>query len=252
MGGGIGKKIKTHQRPFYILVAAVFFGVLVFVKIGDIKAKADAPIHSFYGQRNQNGVPVSAMRMEKKEAFFYEQATLTRISKQDCIAWIDSNFQKKLFIGAPVLFQDNGQTWHGRVVALGNELDYSCGLYRADVHFDEELKTDDQWINAKIAVASSQRMTLKNEYIDCAQDQCFTWIVKGSRPYKIKIETGISDNHKTDILSGLKHMDAVITSDVRSLFQGEKIMVAGHGSAAGPDNIFTHEKQDVETEGYDN
>ena len=89
MGGAMAKKIKAHQRPVYVLAAAIFFGAMVFVKIGDIKARADAPIYSFYSQRHQNGVPVSAMRMEKKETLFYEQATLTRLSTQDCIAWVD-------------------------------------------------------------------------------------------------------------------------------------------------------------------
>jgi len=237
--GVILEKIKTHQRPVYVLAAAIFFGALVFVKIGDIKAKADAPIYSFYSQRHQNGVPVSATRMEKKETFFYEQATLTRRSTRDYIAWIDSNFQKKISIGAPVVFQDNGRTWHGRVMALGDELDYGSGLYRADIHFDEELKTPRQWINAKIAIASKNTVAIKNEYIDCVKGQCFTWIVKDDRPYKIKIKTGISDNRQTDVVSGLEHMAAVITSDVRSLFQGEKIMALGMetrlGQAASPD-----------------
>ncbi len=224
--GAIGERIKRLHRPFYFLVAVALFGISISEKLTAIEEKSNRPMYSFYKQHKREGFPVSILRLNKKRVYFYEQATLCRISKRDYFSWVDAKFQKKIVEGAGVIFEDKNRTYKGRVTSIGRRLDYNHpGLYRVNVRFNKKIKNRSKWINAKIVIASKKTIALKNEYIDCFQNECFAWILKDGTPHKIKIETGIFDDRRTEIISGLKNRDTLITSDARYLSEGIKTVV---------------------------
>jgi len=132
-----------------------------------------------------------------------------------------------------------GQAFPGTLTKISPIIDrtsQTCDIEIEVPNPDQKLKPG-MFVRAELIVSESKvALVVPVDAIVKEGEETFVYVAEGDKAVKKKVETGISDSIKTEIVSGLKAGDQYIVTGQSSLKDGTPIMIPGEkkGRGEGP------------------
>ena len=133
-----------------------------------------------------------------------------------------------LEVGDTVEIEKNGSTYQGTVIEIGSMVNSSTGLYDVKAQMDKSgsFTTGSR---VKIRVVMSQAlnaMTIPVDAVSYDNGAPFVYCAENGTAKKTMIESGIYDQNRMEVLSGLTYDSQVITSWNNELVDGAEVLLA--------------------------
>lgn len=118
----------------------------------------------------------------------------------------------------------------GKISQLSNSADVSSRSFEVRALFNN---TSDRWFKpgmfakVKLQITSPKgSLVVNNSSIVITGEEKGVYIIKNNKSFYQKVELGISDGNKTEVLSGLKTDDIIVTVGANNLKNGSPVIVA--------------------------
>lgn len=225
------KKFITNSsssvRILLIVVTLVITLLGISAKIAEIKLNSEKSIDSLEKEYAKNGFPVFAEKIANANLNFFSTITIEKYGNS-YISYIDRVLHSKIGIGSTVLIRNkDGSINLGRITNISNRVNLETGGYRLTMTFDEPVKITGSYKHALVAFASRPyAIAVNNDNISKDDEGFFVWTIDSSNILnKRYVKVGLKDGFKTEIKSGLKAGEIIVTSDLKLLKDGMKAKV---------------------------
>ena len=217
--------IQTKRNIFIFLSFVAVCLTSVFLKISSIKSNASKNVVTLQHLYEEHGVPVFANKIMYGEIDFFSTISIESIGSL-FVANIDRSIPHKVYPGALVLLQiDKNNFIRGHISSISDHMNLDSGGYEAIVKFNSSIKLRNSFESALVSVNRKMTIAVDNDNIGSDKNGNFVWIVKNNLLHKQYIKIGLEDGFKSEILSGLRVGDVIVTSDLKSLKEGTRARV---------------------------
>lgn len=211
------------------VIASFVFFIIVFSsvlwKISIIKSNASKNISTLQHAYAEYGFPVFASKIVKARVHFFAPISIEKVDG-DFVAIVDRDVHSKIYPGSLVLLRRDKKNYlEGNVVSISNIVDLDSGGYRIMIKFNSSVKLDNSFETALVSVLSTNTIAVNNDNIGVDNGGSFVWLVKNDKFHKQYVKTGKEDGFKTEIKSGLKIGDVVVTSDLKQIKENVKARI---------------------------
>lgn len=139
-----------------------------------------------------------------------------------------------LSIDDPVAVTINGEERKGAIIEVSTAADQQTGLFAVKARIDEDGSDLLTGVTVKIAVDTDRAEAAILLPVSCVyyeDNKPFVYVDESGTAVRVDVTTGINDDNRIEILSGVSKNDRVITTWHPNLMDGAKIMVADSNSA---------------------
>ena len=217
---------KPKKRGLIFFVIFIFISVVsVLWKIAIIRSNASKNISTLQNEYEKYGFPVFASKIVHTKVNFFASISIEK-SGDDFIAIVDRDMRDKVYLGSLVVLRRNQKDFvKGYVSHLSKFLDLDSGGYKVTIKFNSSIMLDNSFETALISVLSKNTIAVNNDNIGIDENGSFVWVIKYDVLHKQYIKTGVGDGFKTEIRSGLKVGDIIVTSDFKQIKENMKARV---------------------------
>jgi RND family efflux transporter MFP subunit len=130
-----------------------------------------------------------------------------------------------------------GQRFTGRVMRISPMLDAQTrnGLVEIEIPNRDGTLKGEMFVRVELALGSSRETTLlPRDALVYRGDQPGVYVIESEKAKFIALETGLTQEDKVEVISGLKAGDTVITRGSNLIKEGDRIRVMGKGQQSDP------------------
>ena len=200
----------------FICIAAVF------AKQYYLKLQNSVEKPSIIDRHMKYGVPVVVSRMNKQDMPLCFKTTALISPDSAVLCYISKKDHKKLSLHQQVDFSLNEVNIKGEVVELAENIDLDSGMYFLKIQLNKTVeKPLSGYQNIKIYYHYLKDVILmKNDSIFIEGGKTFVWVSESGIANKKEVKTGIRNDSRSEIVSGLEIGDIVVMNGGSGLYQG--------------------------------
>ncbi|MGL5437362.1 MAG: efflux RND transporter periplasmic adaptor subunit, partial [Lachnospiraceae bacterium] len=139
--------------------------------------------------------------------------------------------------GDIVILEKDGVQFEGTIYEISNMTDSQTGLFSVKARLDETVDQDSLMIGSSVKLymiseMAENAMTVPTNsvYYDGSLAYVYTYDKDAGVIHKVQVETGISNNDSTQIISGLDGSELVLTTWSSELYEGAAVRLKGQES----------------------
>lgn len=218
-------------RGLFYAGLVAFAALAVFLKIGVIKEKRNAPTISIANEHKLHGKPVEVAVVKKADLRFFERAS-GNFANNGVVLYVSKLQWNKIASGQDALVLSSAkEPLKAKVAWKAKTSDTETGLYRIDVALLERGLFE----KGQNVVVDINTRTLKDvkavpaASLESEGTLSYVWVLEDNKALKRKVETGERSQMRAQILSGLKAGEKVIVRGGSSLEKGDIARIVSAG-----------------------
>lgn len=218
--GGIALRIL-----FYLILIAALSAFIVWRK-NQVLESRNAEIISIFSEWQKNGVPVNAMKLRRTDLNIYARTTAERRSDYGLLAYCTLDLKNKLAQDQPVTAYTGSSEIKGRVFAISTSRNVSNGLFPVQFKVGSKLPTNGQKVHVEIITKTHRnRINVPVESILREDEKTFVYKIAEGKAIKTFIKTSATNGFNTEVTSGLKTGDIIVTDGLSKIDNGTKVNI---------------------------
>ncbi len=214
----------------YLIGIAALTGI-VFLKIQDVKTQEEKKIISLYSEWESNGKPVDVKEVKEEEFNLFIKLTATVTSRYRAQTHFTEGLKHKLQTGMLCYFFVNSEKKWGHVLSISQSPNFN-GLYQMTIKLHEaidKIKIDKMKFEHLNLFVITQKLThsilIPNHSFFSDNGEHFVWVVKDNLTLKRKVNLGQSNGIESQIKSGLKKGELIVTNGLSQIKDNDKVFI---------------------------
>ena len=213
------------KKLFVIVIFCVVYALSLLMKDFYLKQKGSEDIPIIYEIHEKNGLPVDTQKAEIRAISQFQVVTGMASDLDTLVFYLSSKDAFKVKIGAKIILQTSNSSLNGVVVKKTDRPNLLSGLYEFQASFvNSNLEKKNYVASVEVGNLKSV-LTVPREAVSSRGNVHHAFVVENEKLVRRNVEVKEGNSLYWIVVSGLKHGENVVVSDLRDLTPGTLVKV---------------------------